>query len=60
MLTRLKAKGRLHADIHSFRHTFNQSLFELGMNIEDRQNLLAHVCTIATKIYTHPNFDLAM
>lgn len=56
----LKAKGRPHADLHSFRHTFNQSLFELGMDIEDRQKLLAHASTTATKIYTHPNFDLAM
>ena len=57
--TLLKAKRRPHADLHSFRYTFNQSLFELGMNIEDRQKLLAHVSTTATKIYTHPNFDLA-
>ena len=28
------------------------------MKIEDRQKLLAHATT--TKIYTHPNFDLAM
>ena len=60
MLTLLKAKGRLHADLHSFRHTFNQSFLELGMDIEDRQKLLAHASTNATKVYTHPNFDLAM
>ncbi len=60
MLTLLKAKGRLHADLHSFRHTFNQSCLELGMDIEDRQKLRAHASTTATKIYTHPNFDLAM
>ena len=60
MLTLLKAKGRLHADLHSFRHTFNQSFFELGMDIEDRQKLLAHASTNAKKIYTHPIFDLAM
>ena len=29
------------------------------MEIEDRQKLLAHAST-TTKIYTHPNFDLAM
>ena len=28
------------------------------MKIEDRQKLLAHATT-TTKIYTHPNFDLA-
>jgi len=60
MQTLLKAKERPHADLHSFRHTFNQSLFELGMDVEDRQKLLAHASTSATKIYTHPNFDLAM
>ena len=36
MLRLLKAKGRLHADLHSFRHTFNQSFFELVMDIDDR------------------------
>ena len=35
----------------------NQSLLELGIEIEDRQKLLAHAST-TTKIYTHPNFDL--
>ena len=60
MQTLLKANGRPHADLHSFRHTFNQSLTELGMDIEDRAKLLAHASTTATKIYTHPNFDLAM
>tara|TARA_B100000575_G_C23061636_1_gene611209 strand:+ start:792 stop:1283 length:492 start_codon:yes stop_codon:yes gene_type:complete len=56
----LKAHNRPHADLHSFRHTFNQSFLELGMEIEDRQKLLAHPSTTTTKIYTHPNFDLAM
>ena len=28
--------------------------------IEDRQKLLAHASTTTTKIYTHPNFELAM
>ena len=56
----LKAHNRPHADLHSFRHTFNQSLLELGMEIEDRQKLLAHASTTTTKIYTHPNFELAM
>ena len=30
------------------------------MDIEDRQKLLAHASTNVKKIYTHPNFDLAM
>jgi len=60
MQTLLKTEGRPHADLHSFRHTFNQSLLELGMNVEDRQKLLAHASSTTTKIYTHPNFDLAL
>ena len=60
MQSLLKAHNRPHADLHSFRHTFNQSLLELGMEIEDKQKLLAHASTTTTKIYTHPNFELAM
>ena len=45
MQSLLKAHNRPHADLHSFRHTFNQSLLELGMEIEDRQKLLAHAST---------------
>ena len=41
MQSLLKAHNRPHADLHSFRHTFNQSLLELGMEIEDGQKLLA-------------------
>jgi len=59
MQTLLKANGRPHAYLHSFRHTLNQSLTELGMDIDDRSKLLAHASTATTKIYTHPNFDLA-
>ena len=29
------------------------------MEIEDRQKLLAHASSDTTKVYTHPNFDLA-
>ena len=47
MQSLLKAHNRSHADLHSFRHTFNQSL-------------LANDSTTTTKIYTHPNFKLAM
>ena len=59
MQSLLKANDREKADLHSFRHTFNQSLLDLGMEIEDRQRLLAHASSDTTKIYTHPNFDLA-
>ncbi|MEC7927557.1 MAG: tyrosine-type recombinase/integrase, partial [Candidatus Neomarinimicrobiota bacterium] len=47
------------ATLHSFRHTFNTSLRDLGLSIEDRQILLAHASSEVNKIYTHPNFDLA-
>ena len=55
----LKANNRPHATLHSFRHTFNNSLRDLGLSIEDRQVLLAHASSDVNKIYTHPNFDLA-
>ena len=51
--------GREKATLHSFRHTFNNSLRYLGLKIEDRQVLLAYTSTSTNKIYTHPNFDLA-
>ena len=54
-----KKHNRPHADLHSLRHTFNQSLLDLGMGIEDKQKLLAHASSDTTKLYTHPNFDLA-
>ena len=59
MQSLLKAHNRPHVDLYNFRHTFNQNLLELGMKIENRQKLLAHATT-TTKIYTHPNFNLAM
>ena len=55
----LKSNDRPKADLHSFRHTFNQSLLNLGIEIEDRQTLLAHASSDTTKVYSHPNFDLA-
>lgn len=55
----LKANGRPKANLHSFRVTFNNSLRDLGLSIEDRQVLLAHASSQTTKIYTHPNFELA-
>lgn len=44
--------------IHSFRHTFNQRLFELGLNYRDRQKLLAHSSSESTKEYTHFDIEL--
>ena len=55
----LEAAGRPKATLHSFRVTFNNTLRDLGLAIEDRQVLLAHSASETTKIYTHPNFDLA-
>ena len=59
MQTLLKANGRPKATLHSFRVTFNNTLRDLGLSIEDRQILLTHTSSETTKIYTHPNFDLA-
>ncbi|HIA84966.1 MAG TPA: hypothetical protein EYO04_02985, partial [Candidatus Marinimicrobia bacterium] len=55
----LRTEKRPHATLHSFRHTFNNSLRDLGLSIEDRQVLLAQASSSVNKIYTHPNFDLA-
>ena len=55
----LRAHGRQKATLHSFRVTFNNTLRDMGLSIEDRQILLAHASSETTKIYTHPNFDLA-
>ena len=55
----LDAKNRPKATLHSFRVTFNNTLRDMGLSIEDRQVLLAHSSSETTKIYTHPNFDLA-
>ena len=56
----LKAQDRRKATLHSFRTTFNNTLRDLGLSIEDRQILLAHSASETTKIYTHPNFGLAL
>lgn len=55
----LRLRGRPKADLHSFRVTYNNKLRDLGLSIEDRQILLSHSSSETTKIYTHPNFDLA-
>ena len=55
----LKKNNRDKATLHSFRVTFNCILRNNGLEIEDRQKLLAHSSSATTKIYTHPNPDLA-
>jgi len=47
------------ATLHSFRVTYNNLLRDQGLSIEDRQILLAHTSSETTKIYTHPNVELA-
>lgn len=59
MQSLLEAHDRPHATLHSFRHTFNNALRDLGLRIEDRQALLGHASSAINKIYTHPNFELA-
>ena len=59
MQTMLKLNNRPSATLHSFRTTFNNELRNLGLAIDDRKILLAHASSETTKIYTHPNFELA-
>ena len=46
--------------MHRFRNTFKLSLIELEVEIKDRQKFSTNAFTTTTKIYTHPNFELAM
>ena len=55
----LKAEGRPSATLHSFRTTFNNTLRDLGLDMDDRRQLMTHSSSETTKIYTHPNFDKA-
>ena len=55
----LKVNGKAKATLHSFRTTFNNTLRDLGLDVTDRQILLTHASSETTKIYTHPNLDLA-
>ena len=55
----LKDAGLKKATLHSFRHTFNTKLRDLGLGIADRQVLLGHATSSVTKIYTHPNLTKA-
>lgn len=59
MQSLLKAHDRPKATLHSFRTTFNNTLRDLGLGIDDRQKLMTHSSSETTKIYTHPNFALA-
>ena len=55
----VEVKGRSHATLHSFRHTFNNTLRDLGLSMEDRNILMAQASSEVNKIYTHPNIELA-
>ena len=55
----LAATSRPKATLHSFKHTFNAKLRGLGMPIEDRRVLLSHATSSVTKIYIHPNLEVA-
>lgn len=55
----LKAHDRPHATLHSFRRAFNNALRDLGLEIGDRQALLAHASSDTTLIYTSRNLELA-
>ena len=59
MQSLLKSKSRPKATLHSFRTTFNNTLRDLGLSMDDRQQLMSHSSSETTKIYTHSNFDLA-
>ena len=59
MQSLLSEAGKEKATLHSFRHTFNTTLRDLGLGMEDRKSLLAHTSTATTRIYTHPNIELA-
>ena len=55
----LEAAGRPKGTLHSFRVTYNNSLRDLGLGIQDRKILLAHSSVSTTEIYTLPNLELA-
>ena len=54
------AKGkRPKATLHSFRTTFNNSLRDLGLAIEDRRTLMGHSAGKTTEVYGRGNLQLA-
>ena len=55
----LKENNRPHADLHCFRHTFNDALKNLGLGENDRSVLFAQSSAKVNKIYSHPNLDVA-
>ena len=55
----LAAASRPKATLHSYRHTFNTKLRNLGMSNEDRRVILSYATSSVTKIYTHPNLEVA-
>ena len=60
MLKILRQHNLEKADLHSFRVTFNCILRDKGLSIDDRRQLLAHSSSETTRIYTHPNLELAL
>lgn len=50
---------RENVTLHSFRHTFNNTLRDLGLQQGDRNVLMAHASSEVNKLYTHPNVEVA-
>jgi len=51
----LKLADRPHATLHCFRHTFNQTISNLGVSADDRKILLTQSATETNLIYSHPD-----
>ena len=55
----LALNGREKATLHSIRHTFNNSLRDLGLKIKNRKVLITNDSSGGTnKFYLHPNLNL--
>ena len=55
-------QGQPHDTGHSHHGTLHPTWWlhtYQGLSIQDRQVLLTHTASETTKIYTHPNFELA-
>ena len=58
--TALYAGLSSHHSIHTLRHTYATNLYKAsGYNLRMVQKQLAQSASETTKIYTHPNFELA-
>ena len=60
MLLRDYADLDIRASPNPHKIISDNTLRDLGLGIEDRQILLAHSSSQMTKVYTHPNFKLAL